>query len=127
MSKPVEVYQANTTPTPFSVVLPEPDDERGRVVLVLHRWQKPGIRVTFDRDQWREVVAALVTALDGGIHPAHYKPEGDTIPEKHLRGAWENGEGQLVLATGEDEVCRLSGDWKQVMRSALRGDVGQGS
>jgi hypothetical protein len=69
-SKPLEVYLANTTPTPFNVLPPESGDQRGRVVLVLHRWGAPNIRVTFDRDQWREVVESLTAALEGGTHIA---------------------------------------------------------
>ncbi len=66
-SKPLEVYLANTTPTPFTVLPPEESDQRGRVVLVLDRWDKPSIRVTFDREQWFEVIQALSAALAGSI------------------------------------------------------------
>lgn len=75
MSKPLEVYLANTTPTPFNVVLPEEGDERGRVVLVLHRGIKPSVRVTFDRQQWIEVVESLTAVLVGKPHPAHASGE----------------------------------------------------
>ena len=71
MAKPVEVYLANTTPTPFNLELPDVTDQRGRIVLALHRHLKPSIRVTFDRRQWIEITEALTAALVGKPHPSH--------------------------------------------------------